>query len=241
MNFTPRIFLHEDLQLNKEIKILDKTYHYIKNVMRCSKGDSIILINGKDGEFLSNITFLNNKYIILTITKKTKDYKPQPFLGLIFSPIQKLDLLLKGATELGTTNFLPITTIHTNKSNIKQNKFEGNIIEAIEQSERLDLPKIEQIASIKTTLDKLCDNSIIFFCEERTSQNSPLEIYKNTRISNKNIYALVGPEGGFSDDEKQLIKSYKNVISISLGDTILRTETAAISILSIIKAFYFLK
>lgn len=239
MNFIPHIFLDEELFLNKEIKIIDKIFHYLKNVMRCEDGDEVILINGKDGEFLSKITFSNNKYLILTIVQKTKDFYKQPSLGLIFAPIQKIDLLLKGATELGTTDFYPIITQHTNKANIKLTKIEGNIIEAVEQCERLDLPTINKIDSIKNVLDSLDKDSVIFFCEERTGNNSPIEVFKNIDVKNKKIYALVGPEGGFSDAEKELIKTYKNAISINLGQTILRAETAVISILSILKAFYY--
>ena len=241
MSFTPRVFINDELFLDKEIKINDKIFHYIANVMKCRINDKIILINGKDGEFLSKIVFINNKYLNLKIVEKTKDFLKQPFLGLIFSPIQKIDILLKGATELGTTNFFPVNTNFTNKSNIKINKIDGNIIEAVEQSERLDLPEICKIDTLKNTLDKISKkNSIIFFCEERTSKNSPMEVYKNTDVSNKKIYALVGPEGGFSESEKELIKSYSNVVSITLGNTILRAETAVISILSTLKALYYL-
>lgn len=240
MSFTPRIFLSDELFLNKEIKITDKIFHYISNVIKCGMGDEVILINGKDGEFISKIIFLNNKYLNLNIIQKTKDFSKQPFLGLIFSPIQKIDLLLKSATELGVTNFFPINTNFTNKNNLKINKIDGNIIEAVEQSERLDLPEINKLDTLKNTLDKLAnENSIVFFCEERSGKNSPMNVYKNTKVDNKKIYALVGPEGGFSDSEKQLIKSYSNVVSITLGNTILRAETAATSILSILKALYF--
>ncbi len=236
----PRIFLNEELYINKEIKITDKIFHYLKNVMRCNLGDEVILINGKDGEFLSKISFENNKYIILNIIKKIKNYISQPFLGLIFSPIQKINIILKSATELGTTNFLPVITQYTNKSNLKLSKIEGNIVEAIEQSERLDYPLVEKIDTLHSVLNRLNDNkSIIFFCEERSGKNSPIDVYNNIKINDKKIYALVGPEGGFSDQEKELIKSYKNIISINLGNTILRAETAAISILSILKAFYY--
>ena len=236
----PRVFLKEELIIGNEIKITDKIFHYLKNVMRCNINDEIILVNGKDGEFLSKITFENNKYLILKNIKKTKNYQQLPFLGLIFAPIQKIDLLLKSSTELGVTEFLPIITEYTNKSNIKLNKIDGNIIEAIEQSERLDFPVIHQIDKLSTVLDKLNnEQNIIFFCEERTGQNLPINVFNNINVKDKNIYALVGPEGGFSKQEKELINSYNNTISISLGNTILRTETATINILSILKAFFY--
>ena len=97
---------------------------------------------------------------------------------------------------------------------------------------------VENIYDYVENLDN--ENNIVFFCEERTSNNQPLDIYKNykNKIINKSIYALIGPEGGFSLKEKELIKSFNNVVSVNLGDTILRSETATISVLSIIKTLF---
>ena len=105
------------------------------------------------------------------------------------------------------------------------------------------MPNIAKTVSLNERLQELNnEKNIIFFCEERTSNNSPLNIYNNSKdyINNKNIYVLIGPEGGFSQKEKEIINSFKNIISINLGDTILRSETATISALSIIKAFYYI-
>ena len=174
-----RIFLKDKLELNKEFKITDKLHHYLINVMRCVVNDQIILINGVDGEFLSKITFTNNKYCILKIIEKTKDYYKEPFLGLIFAPIQKIDIVLKSATELGVSDFYPIKTDYSNKD-LKDTKLEGNIIEAIEQCERLDFPNIHKTKTLKEILDELQNTSaLIFFCEERTGNNSIKNIIQN--------------------------------------------------------------
>jgi 16S rRNA (uracil1498-N3)-methyltransferase len=231
-----RIFLNQVLNIGKEIKISDKLHHYIANVMRCVVGNEVYIVNGKDGEFLAKIIYINNKYCILRIESKTKDYHKKDFFGLIFSPVQKIDLVLKSATELGVTDFFPINTKYTNKNICKMNKIEGNIIEAVEQSERLDLPNIHKTLSLEQILEILkCEDSIIFFCEERKAKNDIKYVLDNINVKGKKIYTLVGPEGGFSEEEKKLIKSYNNVVSVSLGDTILRTETATIVILGIVK------
>lgn len=236
-----RLFVNDSLGIGAEIKIIDKQHHYLVNVMRCSVGDDVSLINGRDGEFISKITFINNKYCLLKIISKTKDFVLPKFFGLIFCPIQKNEILLKSSTELGITDFFPCISKYTNKTNAKLNRFESNIIEAVEQSERLDLPKIHKLQTLKDILDTTAkENAIIFFCEERSGFNNPLNIYKKINVEDKKIYALVGAEGGFSKDEKELINSYSNVVSITLGNNILRAETAAIAVLSILKAFYFL-
>ena len=122
-----RIFIRDDLSINKEIKLEDKIFHYLANVMRVSINDSITFLNGVDGDFSASIISINKKYIIAKITGKIKNLQSRKFLGLIFAPIQKMDILLKGATELGATNFIPVITEYTNKSNLKLNKVEGNI------------------------------------------------------------------------------------------------------------------
>lgn len=236
-----RIFVNCELFIESEIKIEDKTFHYLANVMRVEVGDEVKLIDGINGEFLSFVKSVNKKYLILKIVERIKNLDSRKFLGLIFAPIQKVDILLKGATELGVTHFLPVITEYTSKSNLKLNKIEGNVIEAIEQCERNDMPKINKLQYLNDVLKNLNnENNIIFFCEERTSNNQPLDIYKNykNKIINKSIYALIGPEGGFSLKEKELIKSFDNVVSVNLGDTILRSETATISVLSIIKTLF---
>lgn len=236
-----RIFVNCELAVENEIKIEDKTFHYLANVMRVEVGGEVKLIDGVNGEFLSFVKSINKKFLVLKVIKKIKDLNNRQFLGLIFAPIQRIDILLKGATELGVTQFIPVITKYTNKSNLKLNKIEGNVIEAIEQCERNDMPKINKLQYLNDVLKNLDnENNIVFFCEERTSNNQPLDIYKNykNKIINKSIYALIGPEGGFSVEEKELIKSFNNVVSVNLGDTILRSETATISVLSIIKTLF---
>ena len=183
-----RIFVNNSLKVGNEVDIIDKQHHYLVNVMRVKVGDTIKLINGKDGEFLSNIIFSNKKRLVLKISEKIKDFHTKKFLGLIFSPIQKIDLLLKGATEIGTTDFYPTIMEYTNKTNIKYNRIKDNIIEAVEQSERIDLPNIAKTVSLNERLQELNnEKNIIFFCEERTSNNSPLNIYNNLKDYINNI------------------------------------------------------
>lgn len=225
-----RLFIKENINIDNIITITN--IHYIINVMRRKNGDNIILINGKDGEFLSEIIEIKKQFIKVKVLNKLRDFYQEKFLGLIFSPIQKIDLLLKNATELGATNFLPFKSDFCQYS-YKQEKYESNIIEAIEQCERTDFPIINKEDKLKNILDKLNnENNLIIFCEER-SKNLISNVMQKINLS-KNIYLIVGCEGGFSENEKNLINSYQNVVSISLGNRILRTENAISVILGII-------
>lgn len=233
-----RLFYKNDLSVGKNIILDNKNnINYIVNVMRRKVGDKLIFVNGKDGEFIGVIDGITKNNIIVKIVEKTKDFEKPNFLGLIFSPIQKIDLLVKNATEMGVTDFCPFKSQYSQYVK-KIGKIEPNIVEAIEQCERLDFPIIHKEKSLKEVLDEINDNdSVIIFCEER-SHNKLLNTIQNID-KNKKIYALIGGEGGFSEEEKQLIKSYKNVYSVSLGNRILRAETATTCILSIIQGVFY--
>jgi 16S rRNA (uracil1498-N3)-methyltransferase len=229
-----RIFENGSLEARHVVKT-DRT-HYLRNVMRCIAGQKLILINGRDGEFIGEIVKITKQFVEILIVEKTKTFKKSDFLGLIFPPIQKIDLLAKSATELGVSDFFPFRSRFC-QTKFKKDKFLLNVIEAVEQSERLDAPTINNEDGLAKVLDKIAaePNSTVFFCEER---NSDCHSIKNYEFSDGGkYYALIGCEGGFSDDEKKLIKGYDNIKSVSLGRNILRTETACSAILSIINCW----
>jgi len=238
-----RLFVERGLLRNKEIIISGKDYHYLHNVMKSKIGDKVVLINGKDGEWQGEITVINKKSIVLKALQFLRDFYQPPFLGLVFVPTQKIDLLCKNATELGTTEFQPIYSEHMYKSKFKLEKIKANIKEAVEQSERTDFPDVKKIIKIEEFFNGLNKNDLVLFCEERTGKNNAFDVLMNLRNKGiylggrAKIYILVGAEGGFSQEEKGKIKKYKNVISLSLGERILRAETAVSCSLSLVQGF----
>jgi len=238
-----RLFVERGLLRNKEIIISGKDYHYLFNVMRSKVGDKIILVNGKDGEWEGEIRAINKKAIILKNLRLLKDFYQPPFLGLVFVPTQKIDLLCKNATELGATEFQPIYSEYMYKSKFKLEKIKANIKEAVEQSERTDFPDIKNIVKLEEFFNGLNKNDLVLFCEERIGKNNAFDVLIDLRNKGiclggrAKIYVLVGAEGGFSQEEKDRIKNYKNVISLSLGERILRAETAVSCALSLVQGF----
>lgn len=230
MKSIPRLFVNFDLISDLEIKIIDNQFHYLINVLRKIIGDIVILVNGRDGEFEAKISDINKKFCMLKIQNQTRKFVSQPFLGLIFAPIKNMEIVAKMATELGVTDFIPVITEYTN-AHFKEEKFLANVIEAVEQSERLDIPKVEKIKKLKDVLENIEENLSIVFCEERSKKIE-------SNLFSQKMCALVGPEGGFSEAEKVMIKSYKQVVPISLGNLILRSETAVASILSVISLLH---
>ncbi|MDR0571281.1 MAG: 16S rRNA (uracil(1498)-N(3))-methyltransferase [Rickettsiales bacterium] len=207
--------------------------HYLNNVMRAKIGQEVVMVNGKDGEFIGVIKKINKQFIEILIQKQTRIFKNSDFLGLIFSSIHKIDLLAKSATELGVTEFIPFRSQFC-QVKFNQERFLLNVIEAVEQSERIDLPIVSRENSLKGILDKINSeqNSIVFFCDEQSE--SSFKLAKHFFNKHTKYYAIIGCEGGFSVDERDLIKSYDFVRIMSLGRNILRSETASAAILSII-------
>jgi len=241
-----RLFVEQDLSENQEIIIIGKDHHYLCNVMRSKVGGKIILVNGKQGEWEGEIIKINKREIILIIAERLKIFYQPPFLGLVFVPTQKVDLLCKNATELGVTEFQPVYSTYMYKSKIKLDKLRANIKEAVEQSERTDFPEVKNIVKLNDFFNSLKAEDIVLFCEERTGENDAFSVLNKLRSDGvklggkAKVYVLVGAEGGFSKEEKVSIKKCPNIISLSLGERILRAETAVSSVLSVVQSFLYL-
>ncbi len=190
--------------------------------MRKDISDNIRVFNGKDGEYLGAIEQLSKKSCILRITEKLRDQEASDKLSLAFPIIKKerLNFLIEKSTELGITNFIPIITERSNIAKIKLDKIRLQIIEASEQCERLDIPEIAKEIKLSELLKT--QDFDIFACIERQESDKKPEKSSNPLI-------LIGPEGGFSDSEIELLNGSDNITAISLGKNILRSETAAIT------------
>jgi len=206
--------------------------------MRCQIGDVIALFNGRDGEWLAEIVKLGKRAGIAVTTKvlkKQPEAKNSPWL--VFAPIKKnrMDFLVEKATELGAVALLPVITQHCQNTRLKQERIEAQTIEAAEQCERLDVPKVFKEQGLKRLLDHWPEGRILLVCAERSPEaKSFLELRKMGDIKEMGI--LIGPEGGFSREELELFESYNFIQKISLGSRILRAETAVCTALSLCDA-----
>ena len=224
-----RIFTKQNLDVDN-IKI--DCVHYLINVMRKKIGDDIILVNGSGKEYLGKISVINKKFIIISRISCARTTRNYIQLGLLFPMIQKLDLMLKMATELGVTDFICYKAQYS-QVKFNFNKVEKNIIEAVEQCERLDFPNIcqKQKTIDEIFKDFIAKDVVVILCEERSENSIKLNM---DDLKNKKIYVIIGPEGGFSPEEIRKLKGYDFVKTISLNKNILRTETAVANALSIV-------
>jgi 16S rRNA (uracil1498-N3)-methyltransferase len=222
----PRIYGDYDLTVGSEVILNDDHCHYLLSVMRRDDGDYIRIFNGKDGEFAGKLVKKSKKSALIHINHKIYDQKDEKYKkSLYFSPIKKdkMSFLIEKSVELGVTDFYPIISDHTENRKFNVDKLHRYMIEGAEQCERLTIPILHEAQSIDdiATLD-----TPIHCAMER--QDKPF-FAPNT---NQDIACLVGPEGGWSKREIELLLNAPNIAPVSLGTNILRAETAAICMLA---------
>ena len=234
-----RLFIEKQISENLMIYIKEKQHHFLKNVLRVKLNDVINVFDGITGEWRSKVISISKDKTALKIEKKIRELETQPDIWLIFAPIKlfRLNIIIHKAVELGVAKFIPCKTEFSNFDKLNYKNLELNAIEAAQQCERLDVPKIEKIINLDTIIKQMPDDRAIVFCDE-SDTNLP-SIYEELR-SNLNNYSkwsvIIGPEGGFSNEERELIKKQKNVLRVTLGSRILRSDTAAISSLFCIQS-----
>ena len=223
-----RIFLSERLEENKKI-ILDKEQsHYITNVMRLKSRDELLLFNGIDGEFLGTVVGIEKKKITILANQKQKDQVKSSNISLAFCPLkgQRLDFLIQKCTELGLKNFIPIISDHSIVRKINKSRLGKIIIESCEQSDQLNVPPIFDPLHLEDFAHSLKDEDKVLFADIESKRNDLKQMLKD---KNKNYILFIGPEGDFSPKEREFILKNDKFNSFSLGENILRSETAAIS------------
>jgi 16S rRNA (uracil1498-N3)-methyltransferase len=230
-----RLFFSGSLSLNL-IAELDKSQsHYVNKVMRVKKNETFSLFNGS-GEWEAKIKEISKGIVGFIITKQLRQKENSKEIWLVFSPIKSnyFNFMLQKATELGVTKFVPIITERTIVRKINYERVEKIIIEASEQSNRLVVPKIEKTQNLNLFLENNNNKINIIFGDLNTeNQNLDLKIKKE----NKPICIIIGPEGDFTESEREQILNFKDVQSLKINNNILRTETAAISTISIVNYF----
>ena len=223
-----RLFFSESLSINLYSK-LDKTQsHYISKVMRIKVGENFILFN-QSGEYKAKVENLVKGFVEFSIVKKLRSADASKEIWLAFTPIKLnyLNLMIQKATELGVTKFMPIITERTIVRKINEKRIRKIIIEASEQSNRLNLPELDKLKNLDEFIKENAQTTVIF--GDLNSNNKKINIKGSDPIC-----ILIGPEGDFSVKEREKISKLKKIIPLNINQNILRSETAAISMISII-------
>jgi 16S rRNA (uracil1498-N3)-methyltransferase len=236
MSLKVRIYLDKKLNLDLDLILEKEDAHYLMNVMRLREGDNLFLFNSKDGEFKGEIIAFDKKNIKIKLISKIENINKPGKISLIFSLIKssKLDYLIQKCTEVGIKRFYPVISEKSVAKNLNIQRTEKIIKESCEQSNQLYLPAIHSVEKLEKKLKSLDKNSIVFFADINSSNKKIEEVLKNNK--NREFYLLIGPEGDFSLKERDLLNSMGNCIPISLGQNILRSETAAVVGLAILNS-----
>ena len=224
-----RIFVNKSISSNLIIYIKDKQHHFLKNVLRIKVNDEINIFDGITGEWKSTVMSINRENTVLRVTNIINKLKKSNDIWLVFAPIKhhRMSLAIQKATELGVSKIIPCITEFTNIRKINAQNLHDNAIEAAEQSERLDVPRIEKQVDLTTLLSNWPEDRKLIYCDEKIKEKrSIIDLLTPVKDDENKWAVLIGPEGGFSDSEQELITKSKNVLSISLGNRLLRSDTA---------------
>ena len=224
-----RLFFSNTLSANMTDKLDKPQSHYLIKVMRIKRNDFFSLFNSY-GEWEAKVLEILKGIVQFKIIKQIRSKESSKEIWLAFSPIKSnyQNFMIQKATELGVTKFLPIIFNRTIVRKINKERLEKIVIEASEQSNRLNVPLIEKAQNLKNFL-KLNSMDLIF-----TELNSDNKKIDKSKLTNKPICIIIGPEGDFSETEREEILSFKNVQALKINENILRSETAVISAISIL-------
>lgn len=230
-----RLFISEALGEGITLSLCDKEYHYLCNVLRLKVNDQLLVFNGKNGEWLSTITQVKKNNITLHIIEQTREQPTTIDLHYCFAPLKqaRLDYMIQKAVEMGANILQPVLTQHRQQSKVSMQKMEANAIEACEQCGNLTVPSCFEPISLDKLLSDWDESSPLLFCDEVCLGESPLAQLQNIPKGPK-IGVLIGPEGGFSSQERKSLRALPFVVPIGLGPRILRADTAAVAALTLV-------
>jgi 16S rRNA (uracil1498-N3)-methyltransferase len=240
---THRLFVPGIYGPDAKLPLEREAMNYLLNVLRMSEGAKLLVFNGEAGEWLGTLHQPTRKTAVITLERQTR---PQPLAGRVgyaFAPLKaaRLDYMVQKAVETGAARLTPVLTQRTQISRLKEDRISANAIEAAEQCGVLALPEVKPEVKLHSFLAGLEAETLLVFADEDADIENPIEALRAARDSGSNkvsgaIEVLVGPEGGFTADERALILKHPNLCRLSLGPRILRADTAAVAALTLVQA-----
>lgn len=234
-----RLFVAPDLTAETRIEPTREQVNYLLNVLRLGAGARLLIFNGRDGEWRAEIADVTKRGCAIRVVEQTRPQPPANDLLYLFAPLKmaRLDYMVQKAVEMGAGRLRPVITRHTQVNRVNLDRMQANVIEAAEQCGILAVPDVAP----PIDLDRLIDEWLqiepgrhIIFCDEDEEGTHPVEILRG--LGKRPLALLIGPEGGFSDDERRRLKRADFVTAIPLGPRILRADTAAVAALAVVQA-----
>ena len=233
---SPRLFVEADLAEAVAIEASADQLNYLLNVMRLGETGSVLIFNGRDGEWRARLQRESKKRLLLVPERQVRAQTPQGALHYLFAPLKsaRLDYMVQKAVEMGASVLQPVMMQHVQAPKFNLGRMRANAVEAAEQCGILALPECREMVRLADLLANFDPARRLVFCDERADSASPIEILRAEPA--RPVSLLIGPEGGFSADERALLHACDFVTPISLGPRILRADTAAVAALAVVQA-----
>jgi 16S rRNA (uracil1498-N3)-methyltransferase len=234
-----RLYLRLPLRAGGRIEVTREQANYLLNVLRMGEGDELLVFNGHDGEWIAKIAEAGRRACVLAFVRENRPQPPASDLHYLFAPLKmaRLDYMVQKAVEMGAGALRPVITRHTQVGRVNRERMEANVFEAAEQCGILAVPTVAEPVELKALLDAwpgVEGERRIIFCDEGEAAVNPMNTL--AALPRGPIAVLIGPEGGFSDEERHVLRSKSFVTAISLGPRILRADTAAVAALAVVQA-----
>jgi 16S rRNA (uracil1498-N3)-methyltransferase len=239
---TPRLFVDTALGEGETVALTREQANYLVNVLRLKPGSEILLFNGRDGEWRARLETAGKKSVGLQVAARTREQTPPGDLHYLFAPLKhaRLDYMVQKAVELGVSRLQPVITRHTQAERVNLARMRANAIEAAEQCGILNVPEAAEPIKLDALLHAWKAERLLVFCDEAADVKDPVAALAAARgggfLGSLPISVLIGPEGGFADEERTALAELPNVVRLALGPRILRADTAAVAALALVQA-----
>jgi 16S rRNA (uracil1498-N3)-methyltransferase len=234
---TPRIYLDTRLAGGEEVSLDRAQANYLQNVLRLKRGDEVLLFNGRDGEWRASLAGSGKKALTAAVGERLRAQPQAGDLHFLFAPLKhaRLDYLVQKAVEMGASRLQPVITRHTQVARINLDRMRANVIEAVQQCGILNVPEVAEPVTFNKVVGQIEAERLLIFCDEDAEVKDPVAALAAAQ-AHRPVAVLVGPEGGFAEDERAELLERPNVVRIALGPRILRADTAAVAALALVQA-----
>jgi len=233
----PRLLVDAALAAGETVALERSQSNYLGNVLRLSEGDIILVFNGRDGEWQASITG-RKRSDSLKIVTQTRPQDRLPDLAYVFAPLKhaRLDYVVQKAVEMGASSLQPVLTRFTQVARVNGERMRANVIEAAEQCGILSLATVSEPVALDRYLSQRHAQRLLVFCDEAADTSNPLKALRSGLAALDGIDVLIGPEGGFAEEERDILLRQPRALRLSLGPRILRADTAAVAALALVQA-----
>ena len=233
----PRLFVDAVLAPGETIALQRSQSNYLGNVLRLSAGETILVFNGRDGEWQASILG-SKRPDSLTVVARTRPQDRLPDLTYVFAPLKhaRLDYMVQKAVEMGASSLQPVLTRFTQVSRVNGERMRANVIEAAEQCGILGIATVAEPMALERYLNQREAQRLLVFCDEAAETTNPLQALQGDQTAENGIDVLVGPEGGFAEEERAILLRRPRTLRLSLGPRILRADTAGVAALALVQA-----